>query len=223
MPLTSRSLSAQSTCVIDVFTPPGKGDAFGVQAELDVFALQDFLNGRGYIFVFSLSQAWPHLDDGYLAAKPAEHLPELQADIAATYDDQVPRKIVDVHDRAVGEVLNLVESRHLRHGGAATDVDEDPIRRENIRAHAYLFGRLETSVAFEDAGVFQFLQRRLQPHPRLSGYGILPRLDAPHIDAHTAVKRHSEVPGASRHVGGIGARHHGFGWDTAGVDTRSAE
>ena len=43
------------------------------------------------------SQARTHLDDGHFAPESAEHLPELQPDIAAAHDDQVRRKIVDVH------------------------------------------------------------------------------------------------------------------------------
>ena len=67
--------------------PPGKADALRIQADVDVFASEDFQNGRRYIFVFPLNQARAHLHDGNLASESPEHLPELQPDIAAAYDD----------------------------------------------------------------------------------------------------------------------------------------
>ena len=57
-------------------------------------------------------QARPHLDDGDFASESPEHLPELQPDIAAAHDDQVPGKKINVHHRAVGEVLDLIEAGH---------------------------------------------------------------------------------------------------------------
>jgi hypothetical protein len=81
----------------DFLTSLGEGDALGVQANCDAFVLQNFPDGGGYIFVLPLHQARPHLDDRNLAAKPAEHLTELEADVAAAHHDQVPRQKVHLH------------------------------------------------------------------------------------------------------------------------------
>ena len=185
--------------------------------------LQDLLDGRGHVFVFTLNQARPHLDDGDFASKPPEHLPELQPDVAAAHDDQVPRKKVHAHHRAVGQVLHLVESRHRRHDRAPAHVDEDPLRREPVRAHADLASRFETRVALIDRAVLHLLQPGLDSRPRLPGDRVLPRLDAPHVDAHAAIDRHAEIRRAARHVRGIRARHHGLGRDAAGIDACAAE
>ena len=91
---------------------------FAFEPDVDAFALQDFLDGRRHIFILALNQARPHLDDRDLASESPEHLPELQPDIAAAHDDQMLGKKIDVHHRAVGEVFDLLESRHLRHDRA---------------------------------------------------------------------------------------------------------
>src|SRR3989442_3437706 len=201
----------------------GETDAFRIQADVDVFAGQDFLDRHRYILVLALNQAGPHLDDSDLASKSAEHLPELQPHVAAAHYDQMLGKKVDFHHRAVGEIFDLFESGHWRHGRAAADVDEDPIGRYPVLAHTNLSGRLETGVALVDCTVFHPLQPRLDTNPRLPGYGVLPRLDAPHVDPHAAIDRHPEVDGTARHMGGIGARHHGLGRYAAGIHTRAAE
>ena len=51
------------------------------------------------VLVLDHYQARGALDDGDLAAEPAEHLPELQPDVAAAEDDQVLRELVQLHDR----------------------------------------------------------------------------------------------------------------------------
>jgi hypothetical protein len=51
------------------------------------------------VLVLDHHQARGALDDGDLAAEPAEHLPELQPDVAAAEDDQVLREFVQLHDR----------------------------------------------------------------------------------------------------------------------------
>ena len=47
-----------------------------------------------HVLVLVLQQPCAVLDDGDLAAEPAEHLPEFQSDVAAADDDQVLRERV---------------------------------------------------------------------------------------------------------------------------------
>src|SRR5207237_5274065 len=137
-------------------------------------------------------QPRPHLDDGDLASKPPEHLPELQPHIAAADYDQVAGQEIDSHHRAIGEVLDLVESRHRRHDRAAAHVDEDTLGRDRVLTHADGPWRLEAGVALVDRAIFHLLQPGLDSDPGLRRHGVLPRLDLPHVDAHAAIDRHAE-------------------------------
>ena len=55
-----------------------------------------------------------HLDDGDLAAEAAEHLAELEADVAAADDDEMLGEEVELHHRAVGQVGDRVDARQIR-------------------------------------------------------------------------------------------------------------
>ena len=138
-------------------------------------------DGFGDILVFAANQPRSHLDDRDFAAEAPEHLPELEPDITAADDDQMLREEVDLEHRAVGEELDLLEPRHVRHGRAAADVDEDPIGREAVRPDADLARRFKPRVAFEDGAVLHASQPTLKAVPRLRDDGVLPRLHALHV------------------------------------------
>jgi hypothetical protein len=53
--------------------------------------------------------------------------------------------------------------------------------------------------------------------------GVLPRLHALDVDTDVAAEEDSELGGAARQVGGMGARHQGLGRRAAGVDASAAE
>src|SRR5262249_13534705 len=61
------------------------------------------------------------------------------------------------------------------------------------------------------------------PRPGRARDGVLPRLDAPHVDAERARDVHAELAGTARHVRGVGARDQGLGRDASRVDARTAE
>src|ERR1700731_611087 len=65
----------------------------------DAVVAQDRCDLIGDVLVLVRQQARGVLDDGDLAAEPAEHLPEFQSDVAAADDDQVLWKLVQLHDR----------------------------------------------------------------------------------------------------------------------------
>ena len=94
----------------NLLSTPGKTDALRVQPDVDSFLLQDFFDAGRNIFVFTLDQPGAHLEDGDLASEAPEHLTELEADVAASGDDQAARQEIDVHHRTVGEVRNLIDS-----------------------------------------------------------------------------------------------------------------
>jgi hypothetical protein len=92
-----------------------KADAFGVQANADLFALQDIQDGRRHVFVLAMNQARSHFEYGDLAAEAAEHLAKLKSDVAAADDDQVFGKEIDSEQGAVGEIFDVLESGELGH------------------------------------------------------------------------------------------------------------
>ena len=91
-------------------------------------------NRIGDVVVFAIDQARPFLDDGDLAAEAAEHLAELEADVAAADDDQMSAA------RCRGPVIELlvrygtvVDALERRHRGPRPDVDEDAIGLQSTR------------------------------------------------------------------------------------------
>src|ERR1022692_4219834 len=130
---------------------------------------------------------------------------------------------VDFHHGTVGEVLDLIQSGHLRHHRAPAHVDEDPLGGEPVRSDAYLLGRLEASVALIDGAVVHVLQPCLNRCPGFPRYGILPGFHPPHIDARASAGIHPELGCAANHMGGVSAGDHGLGRNAACVDTGAAE
>src|SRR5579862_5407634 len=111
----------------NVFAAPRKADTGCVQPDLDAFTLDDLPDGARDILVLVASQLRSSTNQGDFTPKPAVHLREFQADVAAAHDNQVMGKEVHVHDGAVGQVRNCVDARHLRHRCATAHVDEYPI------------------------------------------------------------------------------------------------
>ena len=86
-------------------------EAFRIEANSDAFVRQDVGDRRRYVFILARNQPRAVLDDGDLAAEAPKHLTELQADVTAAEHHQMVGQEVDVHHRAVGEVIDLVEAR----------------------------------------------------------------------------------------------------------------
>ena len=66
----------------------------------------------------------PVFDHRDRAPETAEELPELEADVAATEDDQVRRELLQVQDAVVVEPGDVVETGDRRLRGAGADVEE---------------------------------------------------------------------------------------------------
>src|SRR4029453_7863944 len=97
-------------------TSLGKADALRVQSDVDVFAFENLLDSRSHVCVFTLNQSLSHLDDSYFTAKTAVHLPKFQTDIAASHNDQVLGKEIDVHHGAVVKIFDFFQSPNSRGG-----------------------------------------------------------------------------------------------------------
>ena len=200
-----------------------KSDAFGVHAHADIFAVQNFEDGRGDIFVLAMHQSRAHFENGHAGAKTPEHLAELQADVAAAHDDQVLRQIVHLHHGTVSEIGDPIESRHRRDYRAFAYVDENSGGGEAVRPDGDLPRRFKARVAFVHGAILHVFQPGFDGRARLSGDGILASFHAPHIDLRAGRRIHAELRGARDHAGRVGARDHGFGRNAAGVDAGASE
>jgi hypothetical protein len=70
---------------------------------------------------------------------------------------------------------------------------------------------------------FETLEPLLHARSRRSRDGILARLDRPHVDGNVALQPNTELAGAPRHPGRIGAGHQRLGRDAAGIHASAAE
>src|SRR6202030_2334041 len=118
-------------------------DALGVQANLDPFGLENVLDGGRHILVFVLDEPRTHLDNRDVAAEAPEHLPELEADVAASDDDQVAGQKIDVHHRTVGEVRDFADPVQRRYRSPPAGIDENPRSGEPGIANAHFARRFE--------------------------------------------------------------------------------
>ena len=106
----------------------GEGDAVGVGAHGDALAFHDLADRLRDILVLARDQPRLPLDHRHLRTEAAEHLRELQPDIAAADHRQMPRQGVQLQDRGVGQVVDRVDAGQVRHRGATADVEEDARR-----------------------------------------------------------------------------------------------
>jgi hypothetical protein len=74
--------------------------------------------------VLTRQEARAAFNHRHLCAETAEHLGELQPDVAAADDNEMARKVLQGDDPDVGHVGDLVEARHGRGRGAAADVQK---------------------------------------------------------------------------------------------------
>src|SRR5579862_3873296 len=102
-------------------------NAFGVEAEVDSLFFEKALDRRRNVFVFVLHETRAHFDDSDFAAEAAIHLRELESDVAAAYDDEVPWQRVELQDADIGEKWDGVDAGHVGDIGAAAYVEEDLI------------------------------------------------------------------------------------------------
>ena len=90
---------------------------------------QDAEHRVGHVRVLLRQELAAALDDGHAAAEPAEHLPELEPDVAAAEHEQVLGHLVELHDGGRVERGDPVEPLDVWGGGAAAGVDENEVGR----------------------------------------------------------------------------------------------
>src|SRR5262249_45727833 len=81
----------------NVLTAPRRCKTVCVELNANSFHLQNVMNGFRNILVFPSDQTRSHFDDRDLAAEPAIHLGELEANVAAAKNDEMIRQEIDIH------------------------------------------------------------------------------------------------------------------------------
>ena len=130
--------------------------------DLDAFGGEKLRDRRGNVLVLARQQPRRHFDHGHLAAEPAKHLGELEPDIAAADDDKMRRNKIEIEQRAVVEVLDLVEAGNRRRHGTPADIDEDSIGVKHLAIDPHLARRSEPRVTLVDRAALVAAQPLLE-------------------------------------------------------------
>src|SRR5262249_9171102 len=130
-------------------------DHFTVEVQVDPFLAEEIGDRLRDVLVLPRDQARPELDQGHLAAEAAIHLGEFESDVAAAQDDEMWRKKIDVHHRAVGEIRDLIEAGNRGDYRACADIDKDAIGSELCTIHCYFLFRGKAGVARVYRATFQ--------------------------------------------------------------------
>jgi hypothetical protein len=104
--------------------------------DLDPVFLEDLLDAGGNVRVFVGEQLIVALHHGDVAAEAAEHLRELETDVAASENQQMLRDVRQLHDGGRIERRDLVEALESGAGRPAAAVDEYEIGVEALPAAA---------------------------------------------------------------------------------------
>jgi hypothetical protein len=130
---------------------------------------------------------------------------------------------IDVEHRAVGEILDLIQSGNFGDECAATDIDENPGRSQRFIPHDHRLSRSEAGMAFEhrDTGVVAKC-----PFHAARGEAqniVLAFFHFFHIDRDRPGGGHAEFSRATDEMRCIGARHKRLGRRAAGIDARATK
>src|SRR5690349_21457 len=115
----------------DITTTFRNTDAFGIDAQIDAFALEDLAYRGRDVGILVMDDTRGDLDNSDLAAKATVHLGEFEPDIATADNHQMPRQKIDRHHRGVRQIGDLIEPRQLRRRRPRSDIDEDPLGGES--------------------------------------------------------------------------------------------
>src|SRR5438067_8478471 len=133
-------------------------NALGVETDGHALFFEEGFDGGRDVFVFARDEAGGFFDDGDFAAEAAEDLGEFEADVTAAYDDEMTWQSLELEDANVVHPWNDVGSGKIGDDGAASDVEEDFFRGEEIVADTDLIGRPEVGVAGEDGAILHAAQ-----------------------------------------------------------------
>jgi hypothetical protein len=132
---------------------------FRLEHDLYAFIAEDLRDGFGDLRVLTRQQVLPPLHDRHFRPEAPEHLAELTGDITAAHDDEVRRKLANLHDAGVVQPIDLVESRDRRDPWPGAYVHDHGLRAVPLAVHLDLALAHETGVPPDQlqpfAGAFQ--------------------------------------------------------------------
>ena len=221
-PLAVRGADGERQAAVGPLHPERRGRG----QHRDPVIAQDRGDLVGDVLVFHHHQPGGAFDDRDLAAEPAEHLAELQPDVAAAKDDQVLGDLVELHDRGRVEHRDVARAVDRQRPGPGARVDDDH-RRADRPGAAVGEGDLERL----RPGEVGLALDQVKPLLRETAGVVLPRA-ADHRPLALAHRRqvdrdragpHPVLGAAARQVGEARAGDHGLGRGAPGVDADPAE
>ena len=221
--MTSGSPDVQSTRNRHSFRPWAEADALGFGPHGYALLDENRPDGLRNVLVLAGDQARSLLDDGDLGAEAPVHLGEFEPDVAAADDHEMLGHPVERKDRAVGQVGHLTDARHVGHGGAAADVDEDARCAQPLFADPDRVRPLKTGMALDDRAAGHAAQPLLDAGAGVGGDGVGPRLHARHVDLDGTIEDDAILATATSEMRRIGAGDQRLRRRAAGIDAGAAE
>ena len=128
---------------------------------------------------------------------------------------------VEFEDRHIGHVVDVGQSGNVGHHGAPTDVEEDPVGRDQFVVDPQRVRVFETGVAADQGAAVHAVQPRLDAGAVVEHDPVLACLDLRHVDGHRT-GADAVVGTAAGEVRRVRAGDQGLGRDAPGVDAGSA-
>ncbi len=98
---------------LDVRPVRREADALRVAADRDPLGFENVADRVRYVRILARDEPRRFLDHGDGGAEPTEDLGELEPDIAAADDHQMPGQGVEFEQRRVGEETDLIDAREI--------------------------------------------------------------------------------------------------------------
>src|SRR5438105_8609706 len=132
--------------------PRASGYPLHVRAkpQIDALAPEGSLDLRRYVRILPPEEMLAMVDDRRARAEAAKHLCKLAADVAAAEDGEVPGNLADLHDRAVVQPGDLLQSLDGRHGRPRSRVDHHHLGLVHLPRDLHPPFAHETGVSAED-------------------------------------------------------------------------
>jgi hypothetical protein len=193
------------------------------EVERDALAFEDRLHLARHLGVLARDQPVAVLDNRDAHAEAAVHLRELEADVAATGDDQVLGERVERHHRRVGQHRHVGDDVRLRQHRPAADVEEDLRRGQRRAVHLDRVRPGEARLAPDEREVRGSRDPIRERLDRLADDAVLARRHFLHVDAHRPAEMDAALGRAPHDVRGAGARDERLGRDAGVVDAGASE
>ena len=195
---------------------------FGAEAKRHAFAFERVLQARRDFRVLARNDLVIQLDHRDLAAQAAEHLAELEPQIVAAERDEMSRHLLEVHDVAVGQIRDLIETGNGQDAGTRAGVDEDFFACERLAVDLDLMRAGEAAMSAIEGEIGRVGDSVLDAGAERVDDLVLARDDLGHVHLDLAGVN-AELRRAPDGLGDASAGDHRLGGRAAVIDARAAE